>query len=232
MRPSDITTADGLWEAAHRHFPPVSAEDQRAGLVLLRELAQGEPVSVARLASVLGTSTEAAEIFTRDSGLSPLIHVGTGGRIEGFYGLSVTPTHHQTTIGKRRLWTWCAPDTLEHPELLRQTAEIVSKDPETGQDVRLTVSPDRIEAVEPTSVVVSIRRPETWDSTSAARIMASGCQYHFFFASRDSGERWLARNPRTFLMTLDEAFAFMKRFNRHMFGAELARRAGRPERGA
>lgn len=232
MTSSDITTADGLWEAARRHFPPVSAEDQRAGLVLLRELALGEPVSIARLASLLGTSTEAAEIFKRDSGLSPLIHVGAGGRIQGFYGLSVTPTHHQTTIGKRRLWTWCAPDTLEHPELLGETAEIVSKDPETGQDVRLTVSPDRIEAVEPTSVVVSIRRPETWDSTSAARIMASGCHYHFFFASRDSGERWVAKNPKAFLMGLDEVFAFMKRFNHHTFGTELRRLAGKPERGA
>jgi alkylmercury lyase len=227
MTRSDITTVDELWEAARRHFPPVSPEDQRAGLVLLLELAQGESVSIGQFAKVLGTSAEAAEAFTRESALSSLVYMGADGRIQGFYGLSVTPTRHQTTIHGRILWTWCAPDTLEHPELLGRTAEIMSHDPETGQVVHLTVSPDRIEAVEPTSVVMSMRRPEAWDVTSAAGIIASGCHYQFFFASRDSGERWVAKNPQTVLLSLGEVFAFMKRFNGHMFETELARRAGK-----
>lgn len=224
MTRSDITTADELWEAARHHFPVVSEEEQRAGLVLLREVARGEPVAICQLAQALGTSTETADAFTRDSALSPLVHADKEGRIQGFCGLSVTPTHHQTTINKRKLWAWCAPDTLEHPELLGESAEIESRDPETGQLVHLTVSPARVEAVEPTSVVVSWRRSETWDATSAARIIASGCHFQFFFASRESGERWVAKHPETFLLSLDEVFAFMKRFNRHMFGTELARR--------
>lgn len=224
MTRSDITTADELWEAVRRHFPAVSQEEQRAGIVLLREVARGEPVAITQLARALGTSTEAAEAFTRDSALSPLVHADKEGRIQGFFGLSVTPTHHQTTMNKRKLWAWCAPDTLEHPELLGETAEIESRDPETGQLVHLTVSPARVEAVEPTGVVVSWRRPEAWDATSAAQIIASSCHFQFFFASRESGERWVAKHPETFLLSLDEVFAFMKRFNRHMFGTELARR--------
>ena len=227
MSRSDITTVDELWEAVRRRFPPVSPEDQRTGLVLLRALAQGEPVSIGQFAKALGTSAEVAEAFTRDSALSSLVYVGADGRIQGFYGLSVSPTRHQITINGRKLWTWCAPDTLEYPELLGQTAEIMSQDPETGQLVRLTVSPDRIEAVEPTGVVVSIRRPEAWDVTSAAGIITSGCHYQFFFASRDSGQRWVAKNPQTVLLSLGEVFALMKRFDAHMFGAELARRAGK-----
>jgi alkylmercury lyase len=224
MTRSDITTANELWEAARRHFPVVSQQEQRAGMLLLQELARGEPMTIARLARVLGTSTEMAEAFTRDSGLSPLVHTGEGGRIQGFYGLSVIPTHHQTTINKRKLWAWCAPDTLEHPELLGETAEIESRDPETGQSVHLVVSPTRMETVEPTGVVLSMRRPETWDVTSAARIIASGCHFQFFFASRESGERWVAKHPETFLVPLEEVYAFMRRFNQHMLGSELARR--------
>lgn len=221
---SDVPTVDELWEATRRLFPVVPQEEQRTGILLLRELARGEPASIAQLAQALATSTETAEAFTRDSALSPLVHADKEGRIQGFFGLSVTPTHHQTTINKRKLWAWCAPDTLEHPELLGETAEIESRDPETDQLVRLTVSPARIEAVEPTGVVLSMRRPQTWDVTSAARIMASGCHFQFFFASRESGERWVAKHPGTFLLSLDEVFAFMKRFNQHMFGTELARR--------
>ncbi|MPY89490.1 MAG: alkylmercury lyase [Luteitalea sp.] len=217
-------TIDELWEAACCHFPVVSQEEQRAGIVLLRELAGGEPVTIAQLARALGTPTETAEALTRDSALSPFVHAGEEGRIQGFWGLSVTPTHHQLTVNGRKLWAWCAPDSLEHPELLGDTAEIESRDPETGQLIRLTVSPARVEAVEPTGAVVSMRRPETWNATSAARIMASACHFHFFFASRESGERWVAKHPETFLLSPDEVFAFVTRVNSHMFGTELARR--------
>lgn len=95
---NDIITADDLWEAACCHFPVVSPEGQRSGLVLLRELAKGEPVTTAQLARALGTLVEAAEALTTGSALSPFVHKDEEGRIQGFYGLSVTPTHHQLTI--------------------------------------------------------------------------------------------------------------------------------------
>lgn len=222
----DIAAIDELFEAMVRRVPAFSPEEQRAGLVLLKEVARGEPVGIAQFAQALATSVETAEALTRDSALSRFVYADKSGTIQGFAGLSVTPTHHQTTIRTRKLWAWCAPDTLEHPELLGETADIESRDPETGQLVRLTVSPDRIETVDPTGVVVSMSRPKRWDLTAADRIITSACHFHFFFASRDSGERWVAKHPETFLLSLDEMFAFMKRFNQHMFGTELARRLG------
>ena len=226
MTRSDITTADELWAEACCHFPVLSADDQRAGIALLRELARGEPVTTAQLARALGTTVDAAAAFTKESPLSPFVHADEGGRIQAFYGLSVTPTHHQLTLKRRKLWAWCAPDTLEHPELLGGPTAVESRDPETDQVIRLTVSPACIEAVEPTGVVVSMRRPEKWDwdATSAAQIMSSACHFHFFFASRESGERWVAKRPDTFLLSLEEVFEFVKCFNRHLFGTELARR--------
>lgn len=215
---------DELFEAMVRRLPAFSPEEQRAALVLLIEVARGEPVGIAQFAQALDASVQTAEALTRDSALSRFVYTDTSGKIQGFVGLSVTPTHHQTTINKRKLWAWCAPDTLEHPELLGETAEIESRDPETGQMVRLTVSPDRIETAEPAGIVVSMSRPKRWDLTAADRIITSACHFHFFFASRDSGERWVAKHPETFLLSLDEMFAFMKRFNRYMFGTELARR--------
>lgn len=147
-----------------------------------------------------------------------------GAESKVFGGLSVTPTHHQLTFNGRKLWAWCAPDTLEYAQLLGDTTEVETRDPESGQLIRLTVSPVRIETSEPTEVTVSIRRPEKWNATSSASIIASACHFHFFFASPESGQRWVAKHPETFLLPIDEVFVFIKRINRHMFGAELAQR--------
>jgi alkylmercury lyase len=222
MTRNDFITADDLSQAACRLFPAVPPVEQRAGLVLLRELARGEPVAVAQLARALGVPVETAQVLLTDSAMSPFGHKDEEGRIQGFYGLSVTPTHHQLTINGRTLWAWCALDTLLYPELFHASAVIETRDPETGELVRLMVSPDRIETAEPAGVVASIRRPEGWDATSAARIIASFCHFHFFFASRESGERWVAKHPETFLLQLDEVYSFIKRINAHLFGAELA----------
>jgi alkylmercury lyase len=226
MTQNNITTADELWEAAARCLPVLSPEEQRAGMVLLRELARGEPVATAQLAQALGTPVDGAEALVRDSTLTPDVHAGEGDRIQGFMGLSVvrTPHPHQLTVNGRSLWTWCAYDTLFIPELLDETAEIETRDPETGQLIHLTVSPARVEAAEPTSIVASIVGPQMWDHTSNARLRASACHFMFFFASRASGERWQAKHPETVLLSLDEAFAFGRRSNAHRFGAELARR--------
>ena len=48
-------------EELSRRLPTVPAEDQRIGMVLLRELAKGEPVPIARLAETLGAEPEAIE---------------------------------------------------------------------------------------------------------------------------------------------------------------------------
>ena len=217
---------DELWEAAARCFPDLSPEDQQIGLALLRELGRGEPVAVSQFAQALRTSIERASALVKDSVLSPFIHTDEAGRIQGFMGLAVIRTHHQLTVNGRTLWTWCAYDTLFIPELLGETAAIETRDPETGQLIRLTVSPAGVEAADPAGILASIVRPEAWDVSSASQVMASACHFMFFFASRTSGERWQVKHQETVLVSLDEALALAKRSNAHLFGAELARWRG------
>ena len=59
----------------------------------------------------------------------------------------------------------------------------------------------------------------------AANVMAKFCHFVFFFASRASGERWVAKHPDTFLYSLDDAFALAQRLNARNFGRALAERA-------
>lgn len=90
--------------------------------------------------------------------------------------------------------------------------------------VRLVVAPDRIASVEPTEAVVSFVLPDSKVfGTSAANVMAKFRHSVYFFASRSSGERWIARHPDTFLYSLDDAFALAKRLNARNFGPELVR---------
>lgn len=60
--------------------------------------------------------------------------------------------------------------------------------------------------------------------TSATQIIATACHFVFFFTSRTSGERWVAKHPGTFLYSVEDAFALARRANAKYFGAELARR--------
>ncbi len=212
---------DQLWEAA---LPTPSPEEQRAGLVLLGELAEGQPVTVAQFAAALGGSVGAVEAMLNAWPLRPLVYTDEDGRLAGFFGLSTVRTHHRFSINGRTLWANCAGDSLSLPELLGETAHVESRDPESGQQVHLTISPARVEAVEPKDVVVSFLAPDTVDFTSATRIVATACHYVFFFASRASGERWLAKHPGKLLLSLDEAFALVKRINAHVFGRGLERR--------
>lgn len=61
--------------------------------------------------------------------------------------------------------------------------------------------------------------------SSAVNVMAKFCHFIFFFSSRSSGERWVAKHPGTFLFSLDDAFALAKRYNARNFGPEPARHA-------
>jgi alkylmercury lyase len=205
-------------------MPTPSPEEQRAGLVLLGELAKGQPVTVAQFAEALGGPVGAAEAMLNAWPLRPLVYAGEDGRVVGFFGLSTVRTHHRFSINGRTLWAFCAGDSLVLPELLAETAEVESRDPESGQLVRLTISPARVEAVEPNDVVVSFMEPDAVDFTSATRIIATACHFVFFFASRASGERWLAKHPGKLLLSLEEAFALGKRINAQVFARGLERR--------
>jgi alkylmercury lyase len=149
----------------------------------------------------------------------------------GFGGLAAAQMHHRFEVDGRVLSTWCAWDSLFIPEILRQPARITSPDPESGELVRLVVTPDGIESAEPPNAAVSFALPDAGAfGTSATNMMMKFCHFIFFFSSRLSGERWVAKHPGTFLYSLDEAFLLAKRFNARNFGLQLAGRASSTSR--
>ena len=217
---------DAYWKALEPHLPRFSPDEQRAAVALYRELAKGRPVEAAQLGRALGISPAESHALLQRESIKAFAYLDDQGRILGFGGLAAAPMHHRFEVEGRTLSTWCAWDSLFIPEILGCSARVTSSDPETGDTVRLVVTPERVEAAEPSGTMVSFIQPEAdVFRTSAANVMAKFCYFVFFFSSRLSGERWVAKHPDTFLCSLDDAFSIAKRLNARTFGAELARRA-------
>lgn len=227
MTVRSIPAVEHYWESLEPCLRSFSPEEQRAAVALYRELAKGDPVDAAQLGRALQVAPAEARAFLERDSIKSFVYSDDQGRVLGFGGLAAAPMHHRFEIGGRALWTWCAWDSLFIPELLGQTARVTSADPETGELVRLVVTPERIQSAEPDGSVVSFVLPDAHAfGTSAANVMAKFCHLVFFFAARVSGERWVTRHPGTFLYSLDEAFSLAKRLNARNFGPELARLRG------
>ncbi|HEV2545718.1 MAG TPA: organomercurial lyase [Stellaceae bacterium] len=222
MAGRDRPTVDQYWETLAPLLKSFSPEEQNAAVTLYRELAKGRAVDAAQFARALDTTPTAARALLERDVIKRFIYPDAQGRVLGFGGLAAAPMHHRFEVNGRSLWTWCAWDSLFIPEILGRPARVTSPDPENRELVRLTVTPDRIESVEPGDAVISFTRLDAEAfGTSATNIMASFCHYIFFFASRASGERWTAKHTGTFLCTLDDAFALAKRLNAANFGTAL-----------
>ena len=127
--------------------------------------------------------------------------------------------HHRFEVEGRELSTWCAWVSLFIPEILGRPARVTSADPESGEFVRLTVTPEQIESVAQDDAVISFVRPEAEAfGASATNVMKNFCHFIFFFASRSSGARWVDKHPSAFLYSLDDAFVLAKRLNTKNFG--------------
>jgi alkylmercury lyase len=223
-RELETPTLDDYWKALEAHLRSFSPQERQAAIALYRELAKGRAVDAEQLGQALGISPgDARALLERDS-IKCFVYADDQGRVLGFGGLAATPMHHRFEVNGRTLSTWCAWDSLLIPEILGRPARVTSSDPESGDAVRLVVTPDRIESVDPRGAVVSFILPDTQVfGTSATNVMAKFCHFVFFFASRSSGERWVAKHPGTFLYSLDDACALAKRLNARNFGPELTR---------
>ncbi len=200
------TTTIDLVDLAHRMddgFGRHSPVERQGALAIYRLLANGSPVSDADVGRELGMTSDEIGDLTSDW---PGVYRNDEGHIVGFWGLAIPEMPHRFRLGDRQLHTWCAWDSLFLPEILRETADVTSTCPVTGEEIRLRVSPRGVEDMSPTGAVVSLLEPDNCD-IEGNRIISSFCNYIHFFASQEVGEEWAAnRGEGTFVLTLSEAF--------------------------
>ncbi len=198
-------------------MPDLGPTEQRIATTLYRLLAAGRPVSSQKLAGRLDVSPDLVRSTLKRW---PGVFYDDNKNIVGFWGLALPETGHRFGVDGKQLYNWCAYDSLFIPEILGITARIESFCPVTGKRISLVVSPDRVEEVSPSSVVVSFLTPETpFDEN----MVMSFCHYVHFFSSEKAGNKWIADHEGTFLFSVEEAFNLAKLTNSGKFGNALTR---------
>jgi alkylmercury lyase len=88
------------------------------------------------------------------------------------------------------------------PVILGRPGIVESTCPATGQAIRLEVTPDGAERLDPPDVVVSAVRP----TGALADVRASTCQLGHFFSSRAAATQWADEHPDGYIIPVEEAF--------------------------
>jgi alkylmercury lyase len=208
---------DSLAAAVARAAPDF---DEHVALAVYRRLAEGSSAPASDVAELAGEPAQRVDELLASW---PGVYLDEEKNVSGFWGLTITelsPTHRLEVDG-RRLFAWCAWDTLFLPGILDATARVESACPTTGETISLVVSPEGILETSHPGAVVSFLSP---DQHFDADVIQSFCHFVHFFASSEAGEAWAAEHPGTFLLLLEDAFELGRRVNRLNFPSALGGR--------
>lgn len=185
----------------------------------IRLLSDGEPVALEQLAAAAGWSVEAVEAAL-DAQTSA--ERDDQGRLVGL-GLTLRPTSHHFAVGGRTLLAWCASDALMFPVILGRPGAIDSTCPHTGQAIRIELTPDSVEWVNPPEAVMSAVRP-----IGLTDVRSSICKHGHFFSSPAAATRWAHDHPDGELYSIEDAFRLDRQVIKQLGWDAPARQSHRP----
>lgn len=192
------STSDLACETSANAFQESSiiGEDiQRILYPLMRLLLEGRPVPVGKIVERSNLSLDKTQFILDELGAER----NAAGEITGL-GLTLEPTSHEYRVGGKTFYTWCAPDALLYPKVLDHTARVVSSDPVTGEKITLTVSPEGVKELSPSTAVVS------WTREADGRdIRGTFCRYGRFFVRPQTAKRWQQDHPNIEILEVREA---------------------------
>jgi len=164
----------------------------------IRLLADGEPVALERLAAAAGARLEdVATALDAQASAERDDH----GRLLGLT-LTLRPTPHRFTVDGRTLYAWCATDTLMFPVILGRPGTVESTCPQTGQPIRIELTPDAVERLDPAEAVMSAVRP----IGKLADLRVATCNHGHFFSSAAASADWVRDHPDGYVHPVEEAF--------------------------
>jgi alkylmercury lyase len=186
-------------------------------LQLLRLLANGHPVSPEQLATTLDLPSDEVTTILRQL---PDIEYNREGNIVAS-GLSLLPTSHHFQVNGHALFTWCAMDALTYPMMLQQPAYVESPCPVTGTMIKLKVTPESVEFLEPASAVVSFVIPEK--AKTCCDVRGSFCCNVLFFSSFEAASVWRSEHLETIVLPVNAAYQVARMVARYRYGEVLSK---------
>lgn len=198
-------------------MPELSETEQRIAVKLYRLLAEGNPVPSRQVAERIGLPVEEVDHFFRSL---PGVFADERGAVIGFWGLALSEMPQRFEAEGKRLYTWCAWDSLFVPEILGKSARVEADCATTGEKISVTVGPDGVRELSPSGAVLSFLRPEAGFD---ANVIMSFCHYVLFFSSEAAAREWTSKHENTFILSIDQGFELGHLTNQAKFGSALDR---------
>lgn len=201
-------TEDELLSVFPTNLLQLSEHEQKVSIKIYELLSQGAPVSIKKLAeAVTMPEVKVNNIIDRWPG----VFRDYNGLIVAYWGLGLVEMAHTIKIDDRILYNWCAWDSLFIPSLIGKSTQIESTCPVTKEKIQLTVSKEGIE-VKPPSTVVSFVNPEAGVKFDD-NVITSFCHKVYFFSSAEAASEWIAENPGTIIISVEDAFSLGQKKN-------------------
>lgn len=206
---------NGFLQAFPNEFINLSNFERKVSIQIYRELAKGKSVGVAAIATSLGYPFDKVKKVISEW---PGVFYDEAKDIIGYWGLTIKKMSHSLNVDGITLFTWCAWDALFIPQILGKSAEIKSEDPKTKEKIRITISPNGIENIEPQETVVSFMVPDA--DKIRTDIVNSFCHYVHFFSSADTANNWISYSDKKedmIILSLNEAFDLGRQKNHQQY---------------
>ena len=94
----------------------------------------------------------------------------------------------------------------------------------TGETIRLRVSPDEIETVDPPGMVMSF--PQVDRVEVGEDVVTNFCRFVQFFHMPESASRWLEEHPGHLILSPSDALALARKKNALQYGELLSASSG------
>ena len=158
---------------------------------LLQRFATGEPPSGEAIRAAAGDlglgADDALAVFARED----LVHVDGGGRPTVAYPFSARDRGHRVLIDSaREVQAMCAIDALGIAPMLGQPIEVSSRDPISGREVRVELTPGSAATWQPAEAVV-LAGSMRCDGPS----FGGCCDVLNFFETLENAQRYLQERP-------------------------------------
>jgi alkylmercury lyase len=197
------TSVADLGEAIKAAMPALDGIDQQIATAVYGPMSTGEPVEPAEIAKAVGSVS--LNLVNERLSSWPGVFRDDSGRVVGFWGHAINklePEYRLVADGKTT-YAWCALDTLFIPGIIGKTVRVQASDPISGEPVSLVVDRAGAREINPASALVSIVIP---DGPFGYDVIESFCHQVLFFASEETGAKWIAGHKKTTLLPVEQAF--------------------------
>ena len=172
--------------------------------------------------------SELADRFNRDTVdighalEGSLATLDSAGRVTELFGITREQTLHQINVNGHALFSCCALVAHTAAAIFRRPAAIISRDPVSGGDVRITISEGlELLDVDPEASYGSLVDCEPADLLENPRTIF--CCHVKHFTSAESGAEFCSQDSRRYLVSIEDFHAAAQKLFHRIWGSQPGR---------